>query len=126
MLSLSRITVFLVATMVVTGTAAQDDGTYTVLGVGAISCGQFLKHSKNRDDLMGDMAWVQGFLSASNALSNEKNSPPSSAGYRNHAGQTTDYEGLKAWVINYCTAHPIDPLEYAAAALRPELILRQR
>jgi hypothetical protein len=79
-----------------------------------MSCGQFLKDSKNHD-LIADMFWVSGFLTGANVFSDES-----------HAGKSTDGEGLGTWLINYCTAHPIGKLIDAAAALRLELVRQRR
>jgi hypothetical protein len=91
--------------------------TYTVYGFGTKSCGKWTEAvtaaSLRRDiaDRYIDMAneqWIAGFVSG--------------AGYTDSkAFRDADIEGIRAFVNNYCTAHPLDKMGDAAEKLIEEL-----
>ena len=60
---------------------------------------------------LADAAWLLGYITASNEFG-----PGSS-----DLTRATDVEGLKSWVDNYCTAHPLKTLAEAARSLTHEL-----
>lgn len=79
----------------------------TQMGSGSLSCGAWLAGSSNVPQL-----WLLGYLSR--------------ATY-DHPGDMlapVDADGLKAWVDNYCRAHPLDNLSTAANVLEHELAAR--
>lgn len=104
--------VILFFSLIASAAVALAQDTYTVLGPGAISCGEFLKDLERLQS--GDLFWVEGFLTGANAFSTAQ-----------HAGKDTDYEGRKTWMENYCKLHPLDHFVDAAQVLRAELIAKQ-
>jgi hypothetical protein len=62
--------------------------------------------------------WVAGYLSAANnvAFVNDKED----------VLKGSDFDGLMAWIDNYCRANPLDTVEKAAVQLLAELIVRSR
>jgi hypothetical protein len=91
--------------------AADKDGRYQMLGLGARSCGQWTadKHPSNVQDRLyfGDASWLLGYITAFNLL-------------RWHGGNVaseTDAVGMAAWVDNYCAANPTKDIATAADAL---------
>jgi hypothetical protein len=57
--------------------------------------------------------WIAGYLSAFNSLTDDPDTPDFL--------KSEDWDGLIAWMDNYCAAHPLDKLETAARALAIEL-----
>lgn len=89
--------------------------TYQVHGAGAKSCGLWSEYRIQRNPLAGVMeTWVQGYLSAFNALSAVN-------GHGADLAAGTDDDGVFRWIDNYCATHPLDPLSSAAAELIAEL-----
>jgi len=58
--------------------------------------------------------WVQGYLSAFNALSAVN-------GHGADLAAGTDDDGIFRWIDNYCANHPLSQLSSAAAELIAEL-----
>jgi hypothetical protein len=57
--------------------------------------------------------WIAGYLSNFNTLINDPDVPDFL--------KDEDWDGLVAWIDNYCTANPLDKLDEAARALELEL-----
>ena len=93
--------------------SAAADGTYTILGAGTKSCGAWTDARRASGvEEYTYVAWIQGYITEANGFI----SGDLTAG--------TDVEGIKAWVDNYCAAHPLDDLASAASALVGELVTR--
>lgn len=100
---------FMIALAAILPVASFGQETHTVLGPGAISCGEFLKdNDRMKSD---DLFWVEGFLTGANTFSDVR-----------HAGKDTDNEGRKLWLVNYCQANPLSHLTDATLAMRDEMI----
>lgn len=88
----------------------------SIIGAGALSCGNWTADYETRDvGLWVDAAWLAGYLSAYTAY--------------HPAGDVTknlDPAARDAWVTNYCQAHPLDFIFQAADALIAELRARAR
>ena len=87
-------------------------GGSMVLGAGTASCGEWTKARRQQNSAYF-FSWVLGYLSATNASVQE---------FTSDITATTDPEGLKAWIDNYCTQRPLDPLAKATGALVIELV----
>jgi len=85
-----------------------DQSTYWELG--AKSCGGWTADRQEHGPAeVGDVAWIDGFVTGINWYN------------RSQLGRQTDPQGMFGWVDNYCAAHPLDDLSYAAGALVTEL-----
>jgi hypothetical protein len=84
----------------------------TVLGHGLTSCGGWTQaQGSERSSLE---TWVAGYLSSFNSLTGDANDPDFL--------KDEDWDGLIAWIDNYCSAHPDYKLETAARSLVIELV----
>jgi hypothetical protein len=98
-------------------TAGAGDGTFSNLGEGLSSCGDWLdKRPQAPLRVIPEAAWVLGFLTAASQYS-------VTASPKNIAHGLT-VNGIEHWVDNYCTAHPLDNIDTAASALVSELATR--
>lgn len=87
-------------------------GTVAVMGAGANSCGTWTtEHQAPSARSTADDEWVLGYLTGVNSFG---------AGSSNISGNI-DNAGVLAWVTNYCTSHPLDPINIAASSLVFEL-----
>lgn len=79
----------------------------TVVGWGNRSCGDW-SDAKQKDDWLRAVykGWLGGFVSGLNFASQHGD-----------ITATTDFNGLVAWVDNYCAANPLDPVHVASANL---------
>jgi hypothetical protein len=98
---------------------AADEGKYTILGHGAVSCGIW---TQGRRPLLRDgpqlmrEAWVLGYITAVSSWS-----LPLGRGAVRNVAEGTDVDGIFAWIDNYCAAHPPELLGYSIAILAGEL-----
>jgi hypothetical protein len=94
------------------GYAAKAESTRLVLGEGGgSSFGVWTQERRAPTPKVGRLAqWVAGYLSGVNT---ERTSSDFLVG--------TDFDGLMAWVDNYCQSHPLDAVGVAAAKLVIEL-----
>jgi hypothetical protein len=76
----------------------------TVYGAGTSSCGKWLESISDIDARNFSTSWLLGWVSAAE-------------NYNEVDLRETDAAATKAWVHNYCHAHPLDTLFVAAAAL---------
>ena len=90
--------------LIVSTTAHAEVHAY---GVGARSCGKWLEDRRtgNRYD---DVEWLLGWVSAAGQ-------------YRDAQLRHSDSAAMPAWVDNYCTANPLDPIYVGAYKLVEEL-----
>ena len=79
----------------------------TGYGAAVESCGTWLAN-RHRGDWYTDGQWVLGWVSAAGV-------------YQAATLRPTDANAMAVWVDNYCTAHPLDQLWVATAALVQEL-----
>ena len=94
-----------------------QNGSFTVLGIGAHSCGTWGADRKaNGWAAVIDEAWVVGFLSAYNLLG--PGPDDITAG--------SDINGATGWMDNYCAQHPLDTISVATQALINELNKRRK
>jgi hypothetical protein len=83
-------------------------------GQGATSCGSWTQARQARSPVARVSAqWVAGYLSGRNV---EATGPDALIG--------SDFDGLMAWIDNYCQSKPLEPLVTAAAQLFQELLSR--
>ncbi|MBV9522360.1 MAG: hypothetical protein JO010_06190 [Alphaproteobacteria bacterium] len=86
--------------------AADDTGTYTVLGPGAESCGSYSEARRVKLDLRF-RAWITGYITAANGYEKDTNNYVGAAGL----------EGVFAWLDQWCDANPGQQFAIAAAEL---------
>ena len=85
-----------------------------IFGQGLNSCGTWTEARRTKSFNAGLSAqWVAGYLSGMNV---ESDAPNFLAG--------TDFDGLVAWIDNYCRANPLDAIANAAIALKNALKAR--
>lgn len=88
---------------------------YTIKGGGAASCGAWTEARRLRA-IAGQgehflyESWVLGFLSGIGFVGEDNDDPL----------HGLDYQGVLAWIDNYCQAHPIDNVSHAAIAFYRE------
>jgi hypothetical protein len=114
----------MLAAVMVTATTGQasaqsNQESHLIMGQGTWSCGVWTEARSTKALVQYSlMQWVAGFLSAANAgVVSDKLITP----YGPDILKGKDFEGLMAWVDNYCRAHPLDPIGTAAIALVGEL-----
>ena len=97
---------------------AQGIGSKLVFGQGTNSCGGWTQSRQARSVSAGLSAqWVAGYLSGMNSESTllDPQDDPLLG---------TDFDGLVAWIDNYCRSHPLEPIVTAATRLMDELRAR--
>jgi hypothetical protein len=97
------------------GAAAEHKLIY---GAGTISCGEWQQYRSTgtKSDSYQGEAWIDGYLSGSNAAGNEVD----------FLAAKTSSVAYYAWIDNYCGQHPLDHLEHAVMLLAKELRLRAK
>jgi hypothetical protein len=113
------LTVIIFILLAAPGAQARPDhnGSFTVLGTGAHSCGTWVADRKaNGWAAVIDEAWVVGFLSAYNLLGPSPDDITAGS----------DVNGATGWMDNYCTQHPLDTISVATQALINELNKRRK
>jgi hypothetical protein len=106
-----------VAAVLCSPSVRADDATFSNLGEGLSSCGDWLdKRHKTPSRVIPEAAWVLGFLTAASQY-NVTASPKNIA-----HGLTVN--GIEHWIDNYCAAHPLDNIDTAASSLVSELATR--
>jgi hypothetical protein len=95
--------------------SAQPMGSKLVFGQGMNSCGGWTQARQSRSASAGLSAqWVAGYLSGLNVES-------TSLDPRDDPLLGTDFDGLMAWIDNYCRSHPLESIAIAADKLMDEL-----
>jgi hypothetical protein len=102
-------------TALMSGASAQNKLVY---GAGMITCGEWQQYrsSGNKPGSYQAQAWIDGYLSGSNASGNGSDflaPKPSDIAYY-------------AWIDNYCAQNPLNPLVQAVGLLKKELLSRVR
>jgi hypothetical protein len=109
--------IVLVVAVLCSPSVRADDVSFSNLGKGLSSCGDWLdKRHKTPSRVIPEAAWVLGFLTAASQY-NVTASPKNIA-----HGLTVN--GIEHWIDNYCAAHPLDTIDTAASALVSELATR--
>jgi hypothetical protein len=92
----------------------------TVYGYGMVSCGQWLKDTKDKPIVAAaGTQWLLGYVTALTRLG-------AAYGIPGKAGPIpplarSDADAMTAWVDNYCAEHPLEQFEEAALWLSIEL-----
>jgi hypothetical protein len=109
---------FLLLTVLIFGpiTGFAEEKTSALLGSGSSSCGAWGAHIRQYNpggsitpgslSSLQESAWVVGFLSGVGFMGQGRADPLDGM----------DYDGVIAWVNNYCQGHPIENIAQAAAA----------
>jgi len=80
---------------------------FTIKGAGAGSCGTWVEDRRAAPRSAElDLSWVLGFLSGIGFMGAVGDDPLNGV----------DADGVRAWIDNYCAAHPLINIEQAAAA----------
>ena len=89
--------------------AADNNGKYKILGRGGSSCGSWSTDRKNPNSIesSADGDWLQGFVTGFNHF----------VWHGKDVGSDTDYNGMMAWMDNYCAANPTKNIGRAAENL---------
>jgi hypothetical protein len=89
--------------------------SYAVWGAGSRSCGSWTSDRKEQGwSAIADLSWVDGFITAMNYSSPRVNG----------ASHKIDGDAIAAWIDNYCSMHPLEPISSAAEALTATLAKR--
>lgn len=86
--------------------AQQPPQTYNMIGVGAVSCGTWMAARRDRMAVVFEQ-WILGFLSGAGAVGADRGIDPANR---------MDGDAVRAWVDDYCHAHPLDNLAAAGGA----------
>ena len=101
------------AIMLVAASLEASAQSRIIFGEAGTSCGTWTQARQTKSRKAGLSAqWVAGYLSGSNVQADD-NYPDALVG--------TDFDGLMAWVDNYCRANPLDLVGTAALKLFDEL-----
>jgi hypothetical protein len=88
-----------------------------IIGLGNKSCGDWTAAAReNGWSKAAYHAWLGGFMSGMNL---------GGASQVGNLTTGTDFNGLAAWVDNYCAANPLDQVSSAAVHLTVELLKRK-
>ena len=97
----------LAAMLLLLAPAGAQSGSFQPMGASGISCGTWIAARRDGKALTWTAEqWVLGFLSGIGFVGLNGADPL----------QGMDSEGVWAWIDNYCRAHPIDEVLWAAAA----------
>jgi hypothetical protein len=77
---------------------------YVIMGAGIRTCGTWTAARRERRPMEYE-AWILGYLSGIGSTHNLTGVNPL---------QGVDAEGVWAWIDNYCSAHPLAPINQAA------------
>jgi len=91
--------------------AADANGSYTVYGAGATTCGTVIKNSRNGTIDVYESSWLNGYLTGINFMVD---------GLNDISGGV-DNNGRALWIYNYCKKNPLNDLSNAASSLALEL-----
>jgi hypothetical protein len=92
--------------------SSQPSGSRAIVGWGLKSCGTWtqVRQATESADHTVIEAWVVGFMSGMNL---DRTHPDALVG--------TDFDGLMAWIDNYCRSNPLQAIAFAATSLMEEL-----
>lgn len=78
----------------------------TSIGIGNFSCGRWIEDHKHTDvQSTAEDVWLEGFVTGADFF------------HANNPGGKTDREAIRVWVSEYCQAHPLDSVAWAARNL---------
>ena len=99
----------IIAVLILLSTHLADAKGFTVFGLGNKSCGTWTAdhQADNANALLQD-SWLGGYVSAYN------NYVPAA---KNNVASSTDFNGMREWVSNYCSLNPLDRIDTAAQKL---------
>jgi hypothetical protein len=87
----------------------------TILGSGVYTCGKWVaERESDGKPLLVKWGWVLGYLSGLASASQRDVLAP------------VDADSIALWMDNYCRAHPLDHVEFAARTLFDELSARAK
>jgi hypothetical protein len=92
------------AVALMSGSAEAQQGEYSMIGQGTLSCGTWTAYRRNQSAL-GIQQWVLGFLSGVGFASAQFGRDPLNE---------VDAQGVWAWVDNYCQSYPLNRIVDAA------------
>jgi len=101
------------AVLMLIPTVAVAEG-YTVVGAGVQSCGKWTTDKPNSYARNVDIEWVVGFISGFNFV------------HGGDVSENVDAPAIVVWMDNYCSAHPLDPINLGASSLIYELQRRHQ
>jgi hypothetical protein len=98
--------VLVVATL--SAPTAANAGAATIIGAGALSCGQWLTDRQGQGRYGAETLemWITGYLSGVDAYA-----------FHRELRKGADSAGLFAWIDDYCHAHPLDDIAVATDRL---------
>jgi hypothetical protein len=119
-----RITILRMVIMVVTLAFSKAEAGYVIIGIGAESCGTWTKE-RAKGGLNSAQAgqWMLGYITAFNALGPRPSNFDHQEAFDIAEGINGD--GIKAWIDNWCQAHPLDDINASAIALIQKLRKRK-
>lgn len=83
-------------------------------GTGKKSCGSWVAAERSQNDVerISQRYWLAGFIGGFNAFGPDADGDVTAK---------TDVDGVSQWMMNYCTAHPLDTQSVAAVKLIADL-----
>jgi hypothetical protein len=100
-----------------------DEVTYTILGVGSTSCGQWTKERQEQQgrlrglQVLVKVSWMQGFVTALQGQTVSTGGPDITEG--------TDTGALIGWIDSFCEQYPLANIATASLKLVSELHQRK-
>jgi hypothetical protein len=120
---MKTIIVFFLVALSVSPVVAQDDPAKGIGSAqqrwsfgGLSSCEIWTQaHTTNAPERLSMEHWIAGYLSNFNTILDDPDGVPDFL-------KDEDWDALRAWIDNYCAAHPDDKLDKAARELEFELL----
>lgn len=110
----------LASVIAITGAqAVYAKGTYSYMGAGAMSCGEYVKQEALRTDAL---QWVLGFITAVNVTRAFDAKPDENISIMNGA----NVDAIELWLENYCAKNPLDSVTTATIRLVDEALKRSK
>jgi hypothetical protein len=112
----------LIVMSVISGSASAGEGRFVLWGAGNDSCAVFLQEkARATSRYSSQINWIAGYVSAGNG---EWSASMAKKGIKSDLLKDSDPVALEAWVVNYCTSHPLEYLGTAAIKLEQALLER--
>jgi hypothetical protein len=125
MKGITRCVALVAAFFVVTLAFDRAEADYVILGAGTHSCGAWTKEHAN-DSVRANIFdnWVAGYITSHNrwALRIEKVDAPKKSV---DIARNIDFDGIVAWITNWCRDNPLESVADATGALILELRKRK-
>jgi hypothetical protein len=104
------------------GSASAGEGRFVLWGVENDSCAAFLQEKAQASPkYSSQINWIAGYVSAGNG---EWTATMAKKGIKSDFLKDSDPVALEAWVVNYCSSHPLEYLGTAAVKLEQKLLER--